>query len=207
MRCRAVDVADLRTWVMLESLAAAHRLAPLEIRTEAERQRALERAGRRLGKCRVHDRGPRRIADEDRTFVALHAVLLLHEVRERLESRGEIDTGVARCLESLAHLVDVDAGHECARLYQPLRHANDAEVPAAVARHEDHEFLGSSGRVIGRDAAERRIGDRLRHERGCGEDRQHADQPPGSYARHRGLLSQRRASGCAARDRSCEPRP
>ena len=90
----AVDEANLRARVVLESLAAAQRLAPVEVRAEAQRQSSLERADRRLGQRRVYDGGAGGVANEDRGFVALHSVFLLQEVRERLEGRGSVDAGL-----------------------------------------------------------------------------------------------------------------
>jgi len=174
VRRGAVDESDLRARVVLEALAAAQRLVPFEIRAKAQGQGPLERADRGLGQCRVYDCGARRIADENRVFVALHAVFLLREMRERLEGCRGVDAGIGRGQQSLAHLVDVDAEHEGALVDQVLRHVDDSQVPAPVAGHEDHELLRRPARLVDRDAAEPRIRDGIGRMSRQGYDRQYA---------------------------------
>ena len=152
------DALDL----LLEGEAAlpARRVVDLEVRTEAEADRPGERLRGCGGQGRVDERRARRVAHQDRALVRRELAVELDRAGQLLQGARRVGAALRR-LQALQERTDVDADDERAEVPHALRHRDDTQVPAAVARDEQHDLVGRALRRVERDLAERGQGECL----------------------------------------------
>src|ERR1700730_19362703 len=125
---------------------------------EAETERAGEGPGRRLHQRRVYHGGAGGVPDQHRNVVLAHADFLLHLVAQGFEIRRDHLAGRAGALrrpsQAAEVLADVGTDHHRSHVGERARHADHAQLPAAITGEENRDAARRAVRNVDADAAE-----------------------------------------------------
>ena len=153
------ELAPLVRPVAEPGARAERRPGKVLVGAEAEAERAGEGPRRGLDQRRIDHGGARGITDEHRHVILAHPDLFLHLVAERLEIGGDHlarRAGVRRTAQAPEVLPDVGSDHHRPHGGERARHADDPELPAAVAREEDRDAACCALGNVDGDGAEAR---------------------------------------------------
>ncbi len=141
-----------------EAASGAQRMAGLDLRTEAEADRAGEAAARRLGQRAVSERGAGAEAGQHRRRVDRQLELLLHQLAQHLEVAGRIGAVLGQALHLAQVIGQVEADDQRVERLQAARQRLGLGVPAVLAGDQHDDPPRGPGAAVDGDLPEAAVG-------------------------------------------------